>query len=98
MKEGSSKQFEDAMKQLEKIVNLLEGEEVSLDEALKRYEEGVKLVRFCTKKLQEAEKKIEVLTRDESGKILKKPFSNPDQVPVLQEKEEKNDEEEGLLF
>ena len=92
MKEGSSKQFEEAMKKLEVIVDSLEGEEVSLDESLKRYEEGIKLVRFCTKKLQEAEKKIEILTRDEEEKITKKPF-------VVRDAEGKNSkEEDDLLF
>ena len=55
--------FEKALGELERIVGELEAGELSLDEALKRYEEGVKLSRACTKKLIEAEKKIEVLTR-----------------------------------
>ena len=54
--------FEKALSELEKIVEQLESGELALDEALKRYEEGVKLSRICTKKLTEAEKKIEVLT------------------------------------
>ena len=56
-------QFEKALERLEKIVAALEGGELSLDEALKRYEEGVKLSRACSKKLNETEKKIEMLTR-----------------------------------
>ncbi len=55
--------FEKALTQLEKIVEELESGDLALDEALKRYEEGVKLSRACTKKLTEAEKKIETLTR-----------------------------------
>lgn len=55
--------FEKALDQLEKIVEALEAGDLTLDEALKRYEEGVKLSRACTKKLGEAEKKIETLTR-----------------------------------
>ena len=55
--------FEKALDQLEKIVTDLESGDLALDEALKRYEEGVKLSRACTKKLSEAEKKIETLTR-----------------------------------
>jgi exodeoxyribonuclease VII small subunit len=91
-----SRQFEEAMKQLETIVDFLEGEEISLDEALKRYEEGIKLVRFCTKKLQEAEKKIEILSRAEDGEIIKKPLAVSNHEPNHSIKEE-NDEEE-LLF
>ena len=55
--------FEKALDQLEKIVEQLESGDLALDEALKHYEEGVKLSRACTKKLSEAEKKIETLTR-----------------------------------
>jgi exodeoxyribonuclease VII small subunit len=91
-----SRQFEDAMKRLEAIVDFLEGEEISLDDALKRYEEGIKLARFCSKKLQEAEKKIEVLSRDESGKIVKKSLSVSEKESNSS-MEEDNDEEE-LLF
>ena len=55
--------FEKALERLEKIVEELESGDLALEEALKRYEEGVKLSRACTKKLTEAEKKIETLTR-----------------------------------
>ena len=55
--------FEKALDQLEKIVSDLESGDLSLDEALKKYEEGVKLSRICNKKLGEAEKKIEILTK-----------------------------------
>jgi len=55
--------FEKAVEQLEKIVEELEGGELDLDLALKRYEEGVKLSRSCTKRLSDAEKKIETLTQ-----------------------------------
>jgi len=60
-------QFEKALERLEKIVEALEGGELSLDEALKKYEEGVKLSRSCSKKLSETEKKIEMLTRSLNG-------------------------------
>ena len=55
--------FEKALERLEKIVTALENGELSLDDSLKRYEEGVKLSRMCSKKMTEAEKKIEFLTR-----------------------------------
>lgn len=66
--------FEEALKRLEKIVAEMEGGELSLDESLKKYEEGVKLSRLCMKKLEEAEKKIEILQKGLDGKITKKPF------------------------
>lgn len=54
--------FEKAIEQLEKIVNELEREELSLEDALKKYEEGVKLIRICSKKLDETKKKIQLLS------------------------------------
>ena len=54
--------FEDKMKLLEKIVSALESGNVSLDESISKYEEGVKLYQSCRKKLNDAEKKINILT------------------------------------
>lgn len=67
-------QFEKALADLEKIVEALEGGELTLDESLKKYEDGVKLTRACQAKLQEAEKKIEILTRSLSGELKPVPF------------------------
>lgn len=67
-------QFEKALTDLEKIVEALEGGELTLDESLKKYEEGVRLTRACQSKLQEAEKKIEILTRSLSGELKAVPF------------------------
>ena len=66
--------FEEALKKLEKIVSDLETGELSLDEALKKYEEGVKLTRVCTEKLQQAEKKIEVLSKELDGSFSTREF------------------------
>ncbi|MFH1856872.1 MAG: exodeoxyribonuclease VII small subunit [Candidatus Omnitrophota bacterium] len=55
--------FEKAIEQLEKIVAELEGEELSLEDSLKKYEEGIKLIRLCSKKLDEAKKKIQLLSK-----------------------------------
>lgn len=70
----SEPKFEDALKKLEKIVAEMESGEIPLDESLKRYEEGIKLSRFCLKKLEEAEKKIEILQKGLDGKVTKKKF------------------------
>ena len=67
--------FEDALKKLEAIVDDLEGGELNLDDAIKKYEEGMKLSGFCYKKLQDIQKKVEVLIRDSSGKLATKDFS-----------------------
>lgn len=66
--------FEKSLERLEKIVSDLESGKLSLDEALKRYEEGIKLVQACSKKLDVAQKKVELLTKTPSGKFQLKPF------------------------
>ncbi len=62
--------FENALKRLEQIVQKLESGDLSLDESLKLFEEGVELSRLCTKKLSEAEAKVEKLIKL-SGKEFK---------------------------
>lgn len=55
--------FEDALKRLEKIVAELEGGKLTLEEAVKKYEEGIKLSLFCSKTLESAKRKVEVLMK-----------------------------------
>ncbi len=62
-------EFEVALKKLEAIVENLEGGDLSLDAALKQYEEGVRLADACSKRLSEAEKKVEVLMKTLGGKL-----------------------------
>lgn len=66
--------FDEAIKKLEKIVEALEKGELSLEDALDKYEEGVKLANLCTKKLEQAERKINILSRTEEGRLVRKPF------------------------
>lgn len=61
--------FEKALADLEKIVEALESGELALEDALKKYEEGVRLARLCTQKLEQAENKIEILTKALNGKV-----------------------------
>ena len=61
------KDFEEALASLETIVKELEQGELSLESSLQRYEQGVKLARFCASKLEEAEKRIEILQVNEKG-------------------------------
>lgn len=56
--------YENAMNRLEEIVSALEEKEISLDESMKLFEEGTKLTAFCSKKLNEAEQKITLLTKE----------------------------------
>jgi exodeoxyribonuclease VII small subunit len=59
--------FEDALQRLELIVDQLEAGNLALEESLKVFEEGVGLARRCAKYLDDAEKRIEILTRDQNG-------------------------------
>lgn len=67
--------FEDALKKLEKIVEDLESGDLLLDEALKKYQDGVELSRLCAQRLDNAKKKVEVLTKNKKGSFELKPFS-----------------------
>ena len=93
--------FEEALKKLETIVSEMESGDLSLENSLKRYEEGIKLSRFCSKKLKEAEKKIEILLRDKEGNLAAKPFDETAMAETpesaAEEKPKKTDDDE-LLF
>jgi len=82
--------FEEAISRLEKIVQQLEEGEKSLEDSLKLFEEGIKLSKFCSAKLEEAKKKIEVLTKSEKSDLVAKPFSLEEEV------EKENNSSENL--
>jgi len=69
------KDFESALKSLEDIVVQLEGGDLALDKALELFEEGVKISRFCSSKLEEAERKVEILIRNLDGSLREVPFA-----------------------
>ena len=52
----------------------MEGAELPLEDVLKKYEEGTRLVHFCSQKLEEAEKRIELLTKKADGSAALEPF------------------------
>jgi len=67
--------YEEALSRLEYITEQLEKGDLTLDEALTFFEEGIKLVKICSKMLDEAEGKIEILTKDLEGNITIKDFN-----------------------
>ena len=67
MPRAKSSEFEKAFQELEDIVRRLESEELPLDESLQLFEEGIRLSRFCNQKLEEVEKKIELILADAKG-------------------------------
>lgn len=70
----AEKSFEQALKQLEQIVNDLEEGELSLEKAIKKFEDGINLSKYCSDKLDETESKISLLLKNQNGKIVEKPF------------------------
>lgn len=73
--------FEQALKELEQIVADLENEDIELDSSIKKFETGVKLSSHCIEKLNEAEKKIEELTRSKDGKLITKKLDLDEEQP-----------------
>ena len=71
----AAKKFDESLKKLEAIVAKLEEGDLALEESLKLFEEGIKLSRLCTKQLEEAERKVEILLKNEEGTVTTKPFS-----------------------
>ncbi|MDW8003132.1 MAG: exodeoxyribonuclease VII small subunit, partial [Deltaproteobacteria bacterium] len=66
--------FEDGIKRLEEIVGLLEEGNLGLDEALELFKEGIALTNELSKRLDEAEKKVELIVKRENGTVEKVPF------------------------
>lgn len=86
--------FEEAMAELEKLVERLERGNLGLDEALAEYEKGVRLIRHCRDLLKHAEQRIELLTGvDQEGKPITEPFAEEEMS--LEEKREKRSQRRG---
>ncbi|HKD69081.1 MAG TPA: exodeoxyribonuclease VII small subunit [Candidatus Binataceae bacterium] len=71
---AQEKKFEDELKLLEDTVARIDSGELSLEESIKAFEQGVALVRSLNQKLDEVEKKIEVLVRDSQGELRTTPY------------------------
>lgn len=70
--------FETSLKKLEEVVRKLEGGSLSLDDSIKAFEEGVKHAAFCAGKLDEAERKVEMLIKQRDGSFRREPFGAGD--------------------
>lgn len=70
----SPSNFETGLKDLEKIVAELEKGDLPLENQLKSFERGVALSRECMKQLEEVERRVELLVRDNDGKFSTTPF------------------------
>ncbi len=70
----AKEKFEDALRKLEEILRTMETGDLTLEESLKAFEEGIRLSRLCTERLDEAERRVEILLKEEE-KVVIKPFA-----------------------
>lgn len=75
----AEKKFETSLARLEDIVQELEQEDLPLEKSLKLFEEGIKLSRICNRRLEDAERKVEVLLKDKAGNMIAKPFDEEEE-------------------
>jgi exodeoxyribonuclease VII small subunit len=74
--------FEECLARLEQIVTALEAGNLALEESLKVFEEGIAMARHCQRYLENAQRRIDILARDESGAPTTTPFAwEPDTEP-----------------
>ena len=74
MSKKKSEQFEEAVKRLQAIVEKLERGDLPLEQSMESFAEGMQLVQLCHQKLEEAEKKVQILTKDPQGAWTTTPF------------------------
>ena len=94
------KTFESSLSELEAVVRQLENGDLPLEESLKLFEKGVKLSRECRERLTKAERRIEVLMKDENGNGIVSELK-PDEPVVKEPKAEKRivfDDDDDLPF
>ena len=70
----TNQNFESSLEELERIVRELERGDLPLEKSLALFEQGVKLSRACQERLSEAERRIEILTRDNQGRPVVRAF------------------------
>jgi exodeoxyribonuclease VII small subunit len=92
--------FETSLKELERIVRRLEEGDLPLEESLKLFETGVKLSRECQERLNQAERRIEILLTDEDGNpnleiIKSSDLREAEREPKIKKRIVFNDDEES---
>ena len=76
----AAEKFETSLKKLEDAVNRLESGDLPLDESLKVFEEGIKHAAICSRKLNEAEKRVELLLKQRDGSFAREEFIAEDEL------------------
>ncbi|HLA09329.1 MAG TPA: exodeoxyribonuclease VII small subunit [Pyrinomonadaceae bacterium] len=78
MNESQPRSFEASLEALEKIVHELEQGDLPLERSLELFERGIRLSRECQERLSQAERRIEILLRDNHGKTTVADFGDAD--------------------
>lgn len=72
--------FEEAIKKLESEVKRLESGNMTLDESIDAFEDAIKLVKICNEKLENAERRVRMLTENSDGTVTDVPFDLGDET------------------
>ena len=87
--------FEKSLAKLEQIVAEMESAELKLDEMLAKFKEGMTLAEACTKRLNEAERAIEMLVKTENGRVETRPFPEGGEATEAQPQGAELDDDDG---
>lgn len=79
--EEQTRTFEASLEALEQIVRELEQGELPLEKSLELFEQGIRLSRECQERLSQAERRIEILLRDNQGRTVVAPFEGSHAIP-----------------
>jgi exodeoxyribonuclease VII small subunit len=79
------KNFEEGLKELETILNEIEGGEIGLEQSLIKYERGTFLIQHCRGVLTDAEKQVEMLSKGPDGSLRSEPMGDEDQPEIEEE-------------
>lgn len=74
--ETTKQSFEEAVQELEQIVQRMSGGDQSLETSITEFERGVKIVRECQKMLKDAEQRVELLTQTSDGELEPQQFKS----------------------
>lgn len=99
--EESDLSFEDALAQLEELVGEMESEQMPLEELISNYENGTRLFQLCSKRLDAAEGRIEMIRKNRNGESVVEPFDDevsPTTTDSSSDTEEDTPDENGELF
>lgn len=72
---GEGLPFEAAMARVEELVEAMEGDRLPLDDLIRFYEEGTQLIKLCRQRIDEAQKKVELIARQADGSVDLRPVA-----------------------